>query len=67
MFLEQRGVADVIEMGVEATLRLVGIGTIGADASILSTGLVERDEFEEARRPAASAKCSATCFRREAK
>ncbi len=50
VFLEQRGVADVFALGVESTLRLVGIGTLGDDASILSTGLVEKDEFDEARR-----------------
>ena len=49
VLLEQRGVADVIELGVESTLRLVGVGAIGDDASILSTGLVEKHEFEEAR------------------
>ena len=32
-----------------STLRLVGVGAIDDDASILSTGLVERHEFEEAR------------------
>jgi DNA-binding transcriptional regulator LsrR (DeoR family) len=50
VLLEQRGVADVFELGVNATLRLVGIGTLGDDASILSTGLVEKGEFDEARR-----------------
>jgi DNA-binding transcriptional regulator LsrR (DeoR family) len=50
VFLEQRGVADVFELGIASTLRFVGIGTLGRDASILSTGLVEKDEFEEARR-----------------
>jgi DNA-binding transcriptional regulator LsrR (DeoR family) len=49
VLLEQRGVADVFELGVKSTLRLVGIGAIDDDASILSTGLVERQEFEEAR------------------
>jgi DNA-binding transcriptional regulator LsrR (DeoR family) len=49
VLLEQRGVADVFELGVKSTLRLVGIGAIDDDASILSTGLVERHEFEEAR------------------
>ena len=49
VLLEQRGVADVFELGVESTLRLVGIGAIDDDASILSTGLVERHEFDEAR------------------
>lgn len=50
VFLEQRGVADVFKLGVELTLRLVGVGTLGDDASILSTGLVEKDEFDDARR-----------------
>jgi DNA-binding transcriptional regulator LsrR (DeoR family) len=49
VLLEQRGVADVFQLGVESTLRLVGVGAIEDDASILSTGLVERHEFEEAR------------------
>jgi DNA-binding transcriptional regulator LsrR (DeoR family) len=49
VLLEQRGVADVFKLGVESTLRLVGVGAIDDDASILSTGLVERHEFEEAR------------------
>jgi DNA-binding transcriptional regulator LsrR (DeoR family) len=50
VFLEQRGVPQVMRMGVEATLRFIGIGAMGADASLLSTGMVEKDEFEEARR-----------------
>ena len=49
VLLEQRGVAEVFQLGVESTLRLVGVGAIDDDASILSTGLVERHEFEEAR------------------
>jgi DNA-binding transcriptional regulator LsrR (DeoR family) len=49
ILLEQRGVADVFELGVQSTLRLVGIGAIDDHASILSTGLVERHEFDEAR------------------
>jgi DNA-binding transcriptional regulator LsrR (DeoR family) len=49
VLLEQRGVADVFQLGVDSTLRLVGVGAIDDDASILSTGLVERHEFEEAR------------------
>jgi DNA-binding transcriptional regulator LsrR (DeoR family) len=50
VLLEQRGVADVFALGVASTLRFVGVGAIDDDASIVSTGLVERDEFEEARR-----------------
>ncbi len=50
VFLEQRGVSAVMNLGVGATLRLVGIGTMEAGASILSTGMIEREEFETARR-----------------
>ncbi|MDE3176909.1 MAG: sugar-binding transcriptional regulator [Pseudomonadota bacterium] len=50
VLLDQRGVRPVVEMGVAATLRLVGIGTMEGDASMLQTGMVEREEFEEARR-----------------
>ena len=44
------GNGAVMDLGISATLRVVGIGTMEADASILSTGMIERDEFEEARR-----------------
>jgi DNA-binding transcriptional regulator LsrR (DeoR family) len=50
VFLEQRGVRPVLDMGVEATLRFVGIGGMEPDASMLSAGMAEQDEFEEARR-----------------
>jgi DNA-binding transcriptional regulator LsrR (DeoR family) len=50
VFLEQRGVCAIMEMGIGATLRVVGIGTMEADASILSTGMIEGEEFEAARR-----------------
>lgn len=48
VFLEQRGVSDLMNLGVAATLRVVGIGTMKADASMLSTGMIERGEFEAA-------------------
>ena len=50
VFLAQRGVPQVVQMGVDATLRFIGIGTMEADASLLSTGMVEKKEFDEARR-----------------
>ena len=50
VFLAQRGVAAIMQMGVEATLRVVGIGTMETDATILSTGMIERHEFEAALR-----------------
>ena len=48
VFLAQRGVSTIMEMGVDATLRIVGIGTMEGDASILSTGMVEPEEFAQA-------------------
>jgi DNA-binding transcriptional regulator LsrR (DeoR family) len=48
VFLEQRGVAEIMNLGVAATLRVVGIGTMEPDASILSTGMIEREDFEAA-------------------
>ncbi len=50
VFLEQRGVPQVVQMGIDSTLRLVGIGTMEADASLLSTGMVEKEEFVTTRR-----------------
>eukprot|EP01037_Dinobryon_pediforme_P010636 gene10636-10707_t len=50
VFLSQRGVPAVRDLGIAATLRVVGIGTMEADASTLSTGMIERQEFEEARK-----------------
>ena len=49
VILSQPGVADVMNLGIASTLRVVGIGTMEADASILSTGMIEREEFEEAK------------------
>jgi DNA-binding transcriptional regulator LsrR (DeoR family) len=49
VLLDQRGVAPVVEMGVKATLRMVGIGSLDDSASIVSTGMIEREEFDEAR------------------
>jgi DNA-binding transcriptional regulator LsrR (DeoR family) len=53
VFLEQRGVAAIMQMGINATLRVVGIGTMEPDATILSTGMIERHEFEAARQAGA--------------
>jgi DNA-binding transcriptional regulator LsrR (DeoR family) len=50
VLLEQRGVRPIVEMGIDATLRFVGIGGMEADASMLSTGMADMEEFEDARR-----------------
>lgn len=53
ILMEQRGVADVFALGVASTLRFVGVGALDDQASILSTGLVEPNDFAEARRAGA--------------
>ena len=50
ILLEQRGIEAVFRMGIETTLRIVGIGAMELDASILSAGMVDREETEAAKR-----------------
>lgn len=50
ILLEQRGIEAVFQMGIESTLRIVGIGAMEVDSSILSAGMVDREEIEAAKR-----------------
>ena len=50
VLLDQRGVRPSSTWASRRRCGFVGIGTMEADASMLSTGMVEREEFEEARR-----------------
>ena len=50
VLLEQRGIGAVFEMGVNASLRVVGIGAFEPDSSTLSAGMVDKEEVEEAKR-----------------
>ncbi len=50
VLLEQRGVRRVLDMGVAATLRIVGVGALEPDSSPCATGMVEAEELMEARR-----------------
>jgi DNA-binding transcriptional regulator LsrR (DeoR family) len=50
VFLEQRGIDAIMRMGIDATLRVVGIGSMESDAFILSTGIIEQHEFDAAVR-----------------
>jgi DNA-binding transcriptional regulator LsrR (DeoR family) len=50
VFMAQRGVLEVMQLGISATLRIVGIGTMEADASTVSTGMIEREDVDAARR-----------------
>lgn len=50
VLLEQRGVGSVFEMGIQSTLRVVGIGAMEPDSSTLSAGMVLKEEAAEAKR-----------------
>lgn len=47
VLLNQRGVSAVFRMAADAELKLVGIGTTEADASLVSSGMIESDEIRE--------------------
>jgi len=47
VLLSQRGVSSVFRMAAESGLKLVGVGTTEADASLVSTGMIEQHEIEE--------------------
>lgn len=48
--MNQRGVSEVFERAANADLVFVGIGTTETEASIVSTGMVGRDEIEAVRK-----------------
>lgn len=45
VLLDQRGVRDVYDMCCRAELKIVGIGTVGADAQLVSSGMIEPAEI----------------------
>ncbi len=47
MLLNQRGISDIFELGKQANLLLVGIGTVEPGASLVETGMIERKEIDE--------------------
>ncbi|MCC5954608.1 MAG: sugar-binding transcriptional regulator [Natronohydrobacter sp.] len=47
VLLNQRGVNAVFRMAADAELKLVGIGTTEADASLVSSGMIKPDEIKE--------------------
>jgi DNA-binding transcriptional regulator LsrR (DeoR family) len=48
VLLEQRGVREVFEMADRSSLKLVGIGTVDRRAQLVSSGMIEPDEIDEA-------------------
>ncbi len=47
VLLNQRGISDIFELGKQANLLLVGIGTVEPGASLVETGMIERKEIDE--------------------
>lgn len=46
VLLSQHGVADVFEIAQTAPLKIVGIGTVKADAQLVTSGMIEPSEIE---------------------
>jgi DNA-binding transcriptional regulator LsrR (DeoR family) len=46
VLLAQRGVAEVFAMAKASALKLVGIGTVEADAQLVSSGMIEPKEIK---------------------
>ena len=49
VLLAQRGVQEVLQLGVRSDLKFVGIGTAEPGAQLVSTGMIEPHEIEEVR------------------
>src|SRR5690606_2065037 len=47
VLLAQRGVTTVFDMGCQAELKIVGIGTVDAQAQLVTSGMIELAEVEE--------------------
>jgi DNA-binding transcriptional regulator LsrR (DeoR family) len=47
VFLAQRGVREIFDLASSADLKIVGIGTVDADAHLFKSGMLERQEVEE--------------------
>ncbi len=47
VLLAQRGVTTVFDMGCRAELKIVGIGTVDAQAQLVTSGMIELGELEE--------------------
>lgn len=47
ILFSQRGISDVLDLARAADLLLVGIGAVGQEASLVSTGMIEVSEIEE--------------------
>ncbi|MEQ9689554.1 sugar-binding transcriptional regulator [Bauldia litoralis] len=53
VLLSQRGVAEVFQMAEEAPLKIIGIGTVETDTTLVTSGMIEPDDIEEISRSGA--------------
>ncbi|KGJ03904.1 DNA-binding transcriptional regulator LsrR, DeoR family [Paracoccus halophilus] len=49
ILLEQPGVREIFEMSNAASLKIAGIGSVGPDAQLVTSGMIEPHEIEEIR------------------
>ncbi len=47
VLLSQRGVSDVMDMAVRSDLKVVGIGTVDPNASLVSSGMIQSEEIDD--------------------
>lgn len=47
VLLAQKGVREVFQMGEMAPLKIVGIGTVGLDTQLVTSGMIEQSEIQE--------------------
>lgn len=50
VLLSQRGVGEVFQMAEEAPLKIIGIGTVELDTTLVTSGMIEPGEIEEISR-----------------
>ena len=50
ILLGQRGIDEVFELARQTQLKMVGIGSTESEASLVSTGMIERHELEEVKK-----------------
>ncbi|MFT7494075.1 MAG: DNA-binding transcriptional regulator LsrR (DeoR family), partial [Alteromonas macleodii] len=43
----QKGVREMLEMAQSATLKIVGIGTVGEDTQLVQSGMIEPKEIQQ--------------------
>jgi DNA-binding transcriptional regulator LsrR (DeoR family) len=58
----QRGVIDVLALARQASLLLIGIGTVDHDASLVTSGMIELGELDEVRRAGGAGEVLGTFF-----